>query len=110
MSDKIKLVQGDTRPALVCTITDETTGAAVNVTSCTAVLKFRETGASELQATVPGSITDGPNGQITFYPASTPTMLQGAAGEYEGEIEITFPDGQIQTVYDVLKFKVREDF
>jgi hypothetical protein len=37
-------------------------------------------------------------------------MLQGDPGDYEGEIEITFPDGQIQTVYDPLKFKVREDF
>jgi hypothetical protein len=37
-------------------------------------------------------------------------MLSGPAGEYEGEVEITFADGQIQTVYDVLKFKVREDF
>lgn len=110
MSEKIKLVQGDTRPALVCNITDDTTGAAVSITGCTVVLKFRELGATTLQATVPGSVTDGPNGQVTFYPASAPEMLQGAAGEYEGEIEITFPDSQIQTVYDSLKFKIREDF
>jgi hypothetical protein len=110
MSEKIKLVQGDTRPALVCNITDESTGAAINVTGCTAVLKFRAMGSPTLQATVPGSITDGANGQITFYPASEPAMLQGTAGEYEGEIEITFTDGQIQTVYDPLKFRVREDF
>jgi hypothetical protein len=32
------------------------------------------------------------------------------AGDFEGEIEITFGDGQIQTLYDVLKFKIREDF
>jgi hypothetical protein len=37
-------------------------------------------------------------------------MLTGAAGDYEGEIQITFSDGQIQTVYDLLKFKVRSDF
>jgi hypothetical protein len=37
-------------------------------------------------------------------------MLQGEAGDYEGEIEITFADGQVQTVYDLLKFKIREDF
>ena len=110
MTDKIKLVKDDTRPALVTTITDETTGAAINLTGCTVVLKFRALGATDLQATVPGAVTDGPNGQVTFYPASAPAMLQGDAGEYQGEIEITFTDGQIQTVYDVLKFKVREDF
>lgn len=109
MSDKIKLVQNDTRPALVCTITDDTTGNVVNVTGATALLKFRAVGSASLQATVPGSITDGPNGQITFYPASAPEMLE-VSGEFEGEIQITFADSQIQTVYDVLKFKVRSDF
>ena len=110
MSDKIKLVQGDTRPALVCTVTDQTTGAAVNITGATVVLKFRAMGATTLQATVPGAVTNGPAGQVVFYPASAPQMLQGEFGDYEGEIEVTFPDGQIQTVYDLLKFKVREDF
>jgi hypothetical protein len=37
-------------------------------------------------------------------------MLLGEAGDYEGEIQITFSDGTIQTVYDLLKFKLREDF
>jgi hypothetical protein len=109
MTEKIKLVQNDTRPALVCTITDETTGSVINVTGASAVLKFREVGNSTLQASVTGSITDGPNGQITFYPASAPAMLQ-VSGDFEGEIQITFADSQVQTVYDVLKFKVRSDF
>jgi hypothetical protein len=110
MSEKIKLVQNDTRPALVCNITDDTTGAPLVITGATVVMFFREAGATTLQATVPGTVTDGPNGQVVFYPASAPAMLQGEAGEYEGEIQITFADGQIQTVYDVLKFRVREDF
>ena len=110
MSDKIKLFQGETRPALGCNITDDTTGAPLVITGATIVLKFRLMGSTSLQATVPGTVTDGPNGQVVFYPASAPTMLQGEPGEYEGEVEITFSDGQIQTVYDVLKFNVREDF
>jgi hypothetical protein len=110
MSDKIKLVQNDTRPALVCNITDDTTGNVVPVTGATALLKFRAIGSTTLQATVPGTVTDGPNGQITFYPASAPEMLTGPAGDYEGEIQITFADSQIQTVYDTIKFKVRSDF
>lgn len=110
MTDKIKLVKDDTRPALVCTITDDTTGAAINLTGCTVNLKFRAYGATTLQATVVGVVTNGPAGQVVFYPASNPAMLQGDAGDYEGEIEIVFADGQVQTVYDLLKFKVREDF
>jgi hypothetical protein len=110
MSEKIRLVRNDTRPALVCNITDDTTGAAIDITSAVVLLKFRASGTESLSATVTGVVTDGPNGQVVFYPASAPEMLQGEPGDYEGEIEITFPDSQIQTVYDLLRFKIRQDF
>lgn len=110
MSEKIKLVHGDTRPALVCNLTDDITGAVIDLTGSSAVLKFRMQGSTTLQATVPGVVTDGAAGQVVFFPATVPSMLQGAAGLYEGEIEVTFPDGQIQTVYDLLKFQIRMDF
>ncbi len=110
MAEKIKLVQGDTRPALVCSITDDTTGAAMNISGATVRLKFRAAGSTALTATVQGVVTDGNNGECVFYPATAPEMLLGDPGDYEGEIEITFADGQVQTVYDLLKFKVREDF
>lgn len=110
MTEKIRLVQGDTRPAIVCTITDDTTGAVINLTGATVRLKFRAAGVETLTATVVGAVTDGPAGQVAFYPASAPEMLQGEPGDYEGEIEITFADSQVQTVYDLLKFKVRGDF
>jgi hypothetical protein len=110
MAEKIKLVQGDTKPALVCNITDEITGLPIVVTGATVLLKFRAVGSDTLTATVTGSVTDGVNGQVAFYPASAPAMLLGEAGDYEGEIQITFSDGTIQTVYDLLKFKLREDF
>jgi hypothetical protein len=110
MAEKIKLVQGDTKPALVCNITDEITGAAIALTGATVLLKFRAVGSDTLTATVTGSVTDAPNVQVAFYPASAPAMLLGDAGDYEGEIQITFADSTVQTVYDLLKFKLREDF
>lgn len=106
----IKLVQGDTRPALVCTITDDSTGEPVNLTGATCVLKFRAQGSTTLKATLLGTVTDAANGQVEFYWASDPSSLNGAPGTYQGEIEITFADGQIQTVYDILNFYLREDF
>ena len=33
-----------------------------------------------------------------------------ASGLYEGEVEITDILGSVQTMYDLIKFKVREDF
>jgi hypothetical protein len=110
MAEKIKLVQGDTKPALVCTITDDTTGSVLSLVGATVRLKFREVGATTLTATITGSLTDAANGQVTFFPATAPEMLASASGDYEGEIEITFADSTVQTVYDLLKFKVREDF
>lgn len=108
MADKIKLVQGDTKPALVVTLTDETTGLPINVTGATPRLKFRKAGATTLTETLTGSVTDGAAGQIVFHWSDT--ALAGEAGDYEGEVEITFADNSVQTVYDVLKFKLREDF
>lgn len=111
MTEKIKLVQGDTRPALICTLTDENNNnSPITITGATVVLKFREVGSETLKATIPGSIVNGAAGQVAFYWASVPTSLNGDPGDYEGEIEITFSDGQIQTVYDPLKFKLRQDF
>lgn len=110
MADKIRLVQGDTRPPLVVTLTDATTGAAINISGCTVRLKFREVGAEELRATVVGSVTDGVSGAVAFDWFSEPTSLTGEPGDYEAEIEITFPDTTIQTVYDTLKFKLRQEF
>lgn len=110
MAEKIKLVQGDTRPAIVCTLTDETTGVPIGLTGATVRMKFRAVGALALTATVVGSVVDANNGVAVFHPASAPEMLAGEAGDYEAEIEIEFAGGQIQTVYDLLKFKLREEF
>ena len=67
MANVIKLVQGDSRPALVITMTDKTTGAAVNLTGTTPVLKFRAEGADALLGTVPGSVVDPVNGVCVFH-------------------------------------------
>ena len=110
MAEKIKLVQGDTRPSLVTTLTDVTTGAAINITGATVLLKFRAAGATTLQSTITGTVTNGAGGVVVFNWADDPTSLNGAPGDYEGEIQITFSDTTIQTVYDLLKFKLRQDF
>jgi hypothetical protein len=110
MAEKIRLVQGDTRPNLVVTLTDSTTGAVINITGATVRLKFRAVGATTLKSTLTGTVTDGANGIVVFYWSDDPTSLDGDPGDYEGEIEITFVDTTVQTVYDLLKFKLRQDF
>lgn len=106
----IKLVRNDTRPALVCTITDATTGDPIVLTGATCKLKFRKVNTTTLVATLTGTLVDAVNGVVEFYWASEPTSLEGDPGQYEGEVEVTFQDGQVQTVFDTLNFIIRQDF
>ena len=108
MAEKIKLVQGDTRPQVKVTVLDDNTDTAIDIRNSSLVMRFRAVGSTTVLDTLNGIILDGINGIAAF--AWNPTTLNVDAGDYEGEIEITFSDNTRQTVYDVIKFKVREDF
>lgn len=108
MAEKIRLVQGDTKPQIKVTLTDETTGEVVQITGATPRMKFRKVNTTTVLTTLVGSVTDGPNGECVF---QWPTgALDVEPGDYEGEVEVTFEDSTVQTVYDLLKFKLRQDF
>ena len=108
MSDIIKLVQGDTLPLITVTLTDEFTGVAVDLTSATVVVKFRAMNTTTVLSTLACNIVGAASGIFEFdFPAPA---LDVDAGLYEGEIEVTFSGGAIQSVYDPLKFRVREAF
>lgn len=125
MSDKIYLVQGDTRPDLVFSITDQNTGLPIDLSTATTVVKFRANGSTTVKATMncvplPGIVqADGTVSAAAPYNVAgfggrvamtwSPTALD-TAGDFEGEIEVTFTDGTVQTIYDLLKFKVRSQF
>jgi len=131
MADKIKLVQGDTRPQIKCVITDENTGAIVDLSGSSVLLKFRATGTTAVLFTLTGYLqagiedengvvsqqlvgqayaTPGSGGRVAFQFNSGNLNID--PGSYEGEIEITFPapNAGIQTVYTPLKFQVRAQF
>jgi len=108
--DLIYLVQGDSnRPQVQATITDENTGAVVDITGATVIMKFRQTGSTTLQDTITGTVTNGAGGVCVF--PMTALSMSGEPGNYEGEIQVTFASsGGVQTVYDPLRFRMREDF
>jgi hypothetical protein len=108
MSDIIKLVQGDTLPTITVTLTDEFTGTAVNLTGATVIVKFRAANTATVLASLACTLVGAAAGIFSFaFPAPT---LDVEPGLYEGEIQVTFAGGEIQSVYDVLKFRVRADF
>tara|TARA_R100000734_G_C3317778_1_gene111208 strand:+ start:2179 stop:2553 length:375 start_codon:yes stop_codon:yes gene_type:complete len=120
-SETIKLVVGDTLPELVVTLKDSNTAASgktlnvedsstwapINLTSGSVKLFIRKVGETTLTSTITMTLTDASNGVATcVFPSGTWT----AAGIYEGEVEFTNSSGKIQTVQDLIKFNVRDDF
>lgn len=121
---KIQLVQGDTGPSLVFSLTDDSTGLPVDVSAGGTVVrfKFRALGATELKGTITatkltgrqladGTIdttgayaTAGAGGRVQVAWASTSL---DTAGDFEGEIEVTFASGIIQTVPAKVQLAVR---
>lgn len=120
-SETINLVQGDTLPQLKLTIRDQNTAATgkvldpddpstwkiIDLTGSTMRLKIREVGGSTIKDTVTGELLDPVNGVVIFQ--FNPTTLD-TAGVFEAEVEMTTATNQIQTVYDLIKLQVREQF
>lgn len=106
----IKLVQGDNLPEVTLTLTDRATGDPLNLSAATTntVVKLRALGGTTVLSTIPcWKPNGGLDGVVTFsFPANT---LDIPAGQYQGEIEISF-NGQILTVYDLLQFTLRAEF
>lgn len=108
--DVIRLVKGDERPVIVLTLTDDNTGSPIDLSlsTTTVQVKFREAGTTNLLSTISCSkLSGGTTGQVQFNFAGG--VLDVDPGMYEGEIVISF-NGDIQTVYDTLRFTVRENF
>jgi hypothetical protein len=100
----IKIVQNDTKPPLLFTITQD--GLPVNLTGATVKFYMKSsTGTVKING-VACSITDAVNGlcRYNWLAADTNTV-----GDYVGEVEITFPDGSIQTGYKQLSISIRDD-
>ena len=122
-SDTIKYVVGDTMPLINITIKDSntaaagktldaqdsTTWAAINISTADVVrIHIRKVGSSTISTLNGTKVNSGTNGEATFEPLTT---TFASAGTYEGEIELTYNGGSdVQTIYDLIKFTVRDDF
>ena len=120
-SETIKLVKGDTLPELTITLKDSNTAASgqtldpedsdtfapIDITGGTVRVRVREIGETTILKTITASITDASGGKVAMlFPSDT----FPDAGVYEAEVEFTKSDGNIQTVNDLIKLSVRDDF
>lgn len=119
----IKLVRGDTLPQLTMTLKDSNTAAAgttlnaddsdtwapIDLTGATIKMKLREVGASTVKEVLPMYIFGGDPTQGTVFMDWSSTALD-TAGKFTGEIEITYGNSSIVTVFKQLSFIIREDY
>jgi hypothetical protein len=118
----IKLVKGDQGGELQLTLKDSNkaaegatldpensdTWAPLDLTTANVVLKLRATGASEVKIAVPlYRIEPYTSGKVFL---QWPAEALDTAGSFTGEVEITYQNGQVSTVYKELRFLVREDY
>lgn len=127
-TEKIKLVQGDTRPKLILSMLDENTGSPIDLSGpgISVRLLFREVGSEEIKAEMPCTPIPGwldreinevvYDGQYSIPGTGgrvgmdwLPNALD-TSGEFEAELEATFNDGTVLTAFNVLRFVVREQF
>jgi len=120
----IRLVSGNTLPELNITLRDSNTaapGATLDEkdpttwkiidlsTVSTVKMNFRKIGSNTIHETLNCTmVTPLTNGEVIMQ--WTTSSLTGVAGEYEGEIVITYSSGKIITVRDLLKFDIRAGF
>lgn len=107
----IYLVQGDTGPQIYITVTREDTGVAVDVSSGTARLKVRKKGTDTVLFTLVASDVGEnlENGNL-YFSLDGGQLATIAAGNYEGELELTLADSTVETVYERVDIVIREDF
>ena len=105
-----RYVQGDTGPQIRLTLTDEDTGTATDLTSAEVKLfmKAEAGGPVVLDKTLYINPETAETG-VAIVNWSTGDLDQ-TPGIYHGEIQITRGSGVRETLYEVLRFKIREEF
>lgn len=105
-----QLVKDDTGVSIQATLTRANDGSAINCENGTVRLKVRQKGSTTTLFTVTAgdSGTNLQNGIAIFQFEAG--QLDLTEDYYEGEIEITFSDNTVETVFETLEFYVRADF
>ncbi len=122
--DTIKLVSGDDLPQLEIILRDSNTAVAgatlditapttwkpIDLTNASAVkMKIRPIGSTTLTATL-NCVVQSPKTDGKVLMDWGLTTLDITAGDYEGEIELTYSSGKVLTVPDLLRFDLRGQF
>lgn len=125
MSEKLKLVAGDTGPDVLIPLTDENTGTPINVSDAatTVVFEMWPSGDSTVKTTIPCTPIPGKEnedgtidltGSYGVPGGGGRVMLKWTAGAlatpglYKAQVVVTLPDGVQQTTYELQPIQIRE--
>lgn len=104
------LVKDDTAPQVQAVLTRQDSGAVINFAGGSCRLRFRAKGDSTvlftmLAADVGSNFEEG----VAIF-SFADGNLDIIEGYYEGEIEVTYSNGNVETIYEILNFYLRADF
>lgn len=106
----IPLVRNDNGPQISLVLTESVDGVPFDLTDGVVTIHFRREGSETVlfsrQAVIPTGSAAAGRAYLIFADGD----LDIASGRYEGEVEMVLADGFRQTVYQTLKFFLREDF
>ena len=105
-----QLVQGDQAPQVQAVLKRSDDGTVIDFSGGSCALKFRAKGTTTTLFTLAAADVGGNfEAGIAVFSFSG-AQLSIDEGYYEGEIEITYSSGAVETVFAVLDFYVRADF
>jgi hypothetical protein len=85
--------QNDTKPAIAATLIDSD-GSIPSLTGATVSFKMRKVGEASATVDSSASVTSADNAEVTYAWIASDTAT---VGSYEGEFEVTYSTGGIQT-------------
>lgn len=105
-----ELVQNDTGPQFLLTLKDTNTGDFLDLSRLGTEVQFNfaTSPGADTKAVIP--MFPGPNaalGQVMLDWTAGTSGVMDTIGTYYGEVQVTWPDGRIQTTPAKLKFHVR---
>ena len=105
-----ELVQNDTGPQLLLTLKDTNTGLPLDLSRLGTEVQFNFASSTDAETKAVIPMFPGPNaalGQVMLDWTAGTSGVMDTVGTYYGEVQVTWPDGRIQTTPAKLKFRVR---
>jgi len=110
MATSFRYVRGDTGPQIKVNLTEDDAGTPVDLTGASVTLHFRPAGGETVLFSRDFLVNPDTAAAGEAILQWQDGDLDVEAGAYEGEIEVVRASGVRETLYEKLRFRVRDDF